>query len=219
MSAALQCIRLVLVIIHIVYESRNRSTLVMRTKLNIFQTSANLRVSHIFLDNIDQRKQQRQRTNRLLIKVSLSQGIKQYLRVHRRFLCNVTVFNYPFKLVQSFKHSFSLYLLIVCTVTGNPNCRHTQYATLGVEGQISCVINETYTSIQWYFNNGREPVAYREDNVTKGRGYASGKYDVLPTGQLIIRNVTFDEEGVYQLRIYNDDFEVRTISLLVIGKS
>lgn len=90
---------------------------------------------------------------------------------------------------------------------------------MGVEGQVDCVLDGSFDTIQWFFGNGTVPVAQRTKNGTTGTGYNNWDYSVLPTGQLIIRNVTMEKQGHYKVRaITAEDIEVHSVTLIAVGE-
>ncbi|XP_071842175.1 uncharacterized protein [Apostichopus japonicus] len=107
-------------------------------------------------------------------------------------------------------------LLALDSVSDNPRCMHTQYAILGEVGQLSCHPFLKYETVQWYFENGTKPVAYRVRNITHQSGNTE-YYDVLLDGSLVIPNVTRANEGLYKLRIISaETIKLYNITLVVV---
>ncbi|PIK34724.1 hypothetical protein BSL78_28451 [Apostichopus japonicus] len=68
----------------------------------------------------------------------------------------------------------------------------------GEEGTISCYFRPNFQTIIWFDETStRDPLIRLEHSTKSGRGYDSGKYDVLQNGSLVINTIEFINEQQY----------------------
>lgn len=68
----------------------------------------------------------------------------------------------------------------------------------GEEGMISCYFRPNFQTIIWFDETStRDPFIRLEHDTKSGRGYDSGKYDVLQNGSLVIKTIEFINEQQY----------------------
>ncbi|KAJ8050798.1 hypothetical protein HOLleu_04136 [Holothuria leucospilota] len=121
--------------------------------------------------------------------------------------------------------TYQRFLMIGCFLTGfvsyvagQENCTSPVIGKIGSPLKVPCVF-EAYYQITWY--NGRieestYPLIYERDNNTKGEGYDSGRYDILPDGSLLIKSLSVADEGIFTVKYYRtSDFSSVVTSVSV----
>ncbi|XP_071835934.1 cell adhesion molecule CEACAM5-like isoform X5 [Apostichopus japonicus] len=97
--------------------------------------------------------------------------------------------------------SVSYVLISVClssTSVHESYCPSQVSGLYGEEGMISCYFRPNFQTIIWFDETStRDPLIRLEHSTKSGRGYDSGKYDVLQNGSLVIKTIDFINEQQY----------------------
>lgn len=106
---------------------------------------------------------------------------------------------------------------------GSSGCISPQYAEVGKQGFVSCLLQEGNHDIYWRVNDSKSsdpPIAYLSNGMKGGKGYESGNYDILPNGNLVIELVSYHHERTYEAIVIGNTDTSRSyyIDLKVTGK-
>ncbi|XP_071851766.1 uncharacterized protein [Apostichopus japonicus] len=91
-------------------------------------------------------------------------------------------------------------LLALFTVAEGNGCESQQIVEIGGRSILNCSFSEGFVGIMWYNSTNFEddpPILVFQHSEKSGQGYASGEFDILPSGSLIINNVSIMHETVF----------------------
>ncbi|PIK46097.1 hypothetical protein BSL78_17036 [Apostichopus japonicus] len=91
-------------------------------------------------------------------------------------------------------------LLALFTVAEGNGCEDQQIVEIGRRSILNCSFSEGFVGVLWYNSTNFEddpPILVFQHSEKSGQGYASGEFDILPSGSLIINDVSIMHETVF----------------------
>ncbi|XP_071851771.1 uncharacterized protein [Apostichopus japonicus] len=91
-------------------------------------------------------------------------------------------------------------LVALFTVTEGNECENQQMVEIGRRSILNCSFSDGFVGVLWYNSTNFEddpPILVFQHSEKSGKGYASGEFDILPSGSLIINDVSIMHETVF----------------------